>query len=84
MDLSDIDEVAYDSDHESDESGCLELILLNRKEEKIQISMLIFWNINGMNRKGLDPQVTMSKQEERIEKKKKLEQQNKVLVAGLT
>ena len=42
-DLSDIDEVAYDSDHESDESGCLELILLNRKEGgKITISMLIF------------------------------------------
>ena len=32
-DLSDIDKVAYDSDHEfkSDESGCLELILLNRR-----------------------------------------------------
>ena len=41
-DLSDIDEVAYDSDHESDESGCLELILLNRKEGKIQMPMLIF------------------------------------------
>ena len=41
-DLSDIDEVAYDSDHESDKSGCLELILLNRKEGNITMSMLIF------------------------------------------
>ena len=36
-DLSDIDEVAYDSD----KSGRLELILLNRKEGKIKMSMLI-------------------------------------------
>ena len=40
-----------------------------------------FMKFNGMNRKGLDPQVTMSKQEEKIEQKK-LEQQNKVLVAS--
>ena len=40
--LSDIDEVAYDSDHESDKSGCLELILLNRNKGKIKLSMLIF------------------------------------------
>ena len=36
------DEFAYDSDHELDESGCLALILLNRNEGKIKMSMLIF------------------------------------------
>ena len=84
MDLSDIDEIAFDLDHESDKSRFLELILLiqNRKKGKIKLlTMLIFWNINGTNRTGLDPQVTMRKQEEKL-KKKQLEQQNKVIVAS--